>query len=162
MTYNKQNKKTITIEININGVLDMEKFELLREYTRLIERKLEMLNEGECCSCNITTAQCHALVEVGRRKDISLKELAEILELNKSTMSKTVEDLYKKRLISREPLETDRRAIKINLTEEGMRHFEMIEAAMNRKFSEIFDRIPAGKQDNVLDALNLYIDSLNK
>lgn len=139
----------------------MKKFEQLREYTRLLEGKLELLNSGDCCSYNITMAQCHALVEIGRRSNLSLKELAEILELDKSTVSKTVEDLYKKGLISRAPLETDRRAIKINLTDEGFRNFERIENNMNRKFSEWYERIPENKREYVLDALKIYIDSFD-
>lgn len=140
----------------------MEKVEQFREYTRLIERKLEMLNTEDCCSCNVTMAQCHALVEIGRRKDISLKELSEILELNKSTVSKTAEDLYKKGLITREQLKSDRRTVKINLTDEGRRYFTRIEKDMNDRFREIFDRIPEDKKDYVLNALRIYIGSFDK
>lgn len=140
----------------------MEKVEQFREFTRLIERKLEMLNAEDCCNCNVTMAQCHALVEIGRREDLSLKELSEILELNKSTVSKTVEDLFKKGLITREQLESDRRAVKINLTDTGRRHFIKIEKDMNDRFREIFDRIPEDKKDSVLNALKIYIDSFDK
>ena len=139
----------------------MEKVELFREYTRLIERKLDMLNTEDCCNCVISMAQCHALVEIGRRKNISLKELADILELDKSTVSKTIEDLFKKGLITREQLETDRRTIKINLTDEGFCYFEKIENDMNRKFREMYERIPEDKQEYVLGALKIYIDSFD-
>jgi len=140
----------------------MKKYELFREYTRCLERKLDRLNASECCSCGITTAQCHALVEVGRRKDLSLKELAEILALDKSTVSKTIDDLYRKGLITREPLESDRRTIKLNLTHEGLHHFKNIENDMNRKFGEMFNRISGNKQDEILAALKVYIDSFDK
>lgn len=140
----------------------MEEVELFREYTRLIERKLEMLDADDCCNCNVTMAQCHALVEIGRRQDISLKELAEILELDKSTVSKTVEDLCKKGLITREQLKFDRRTVKINLTDEGQWNFKKIENDMNIKFRDMFERIPVDKRDVVLDALKIYIDSFER
>ena len=55
----------------------------LREMIRLLERKLGALDDFQVSCCDITMAQCHALVEIGRAGSISLNELAELLNLEK-------------------------------------------------------------------------------
>lgn len=44
----------------------------LREMIRIFERKLGVLGNCQSDCCGITLAQCHALVEIGRSRKISL------------------------------------------------------------------------------------------
>ena len=62
------------------------------------ERKLGVLEDGEMACCGISMAQCHALVEIGRAGSISLVELAKLLDLDNSTMSRTVNNLVNSKL----------------------------------------------------------------
>ena len=53
----------------------------LRELVRLLIRHLGMLDKLEAGCCGTSIGQCHALVEIGRAAEISLNELAELLNL---------------------------------------------------------------------------------
>ena len=110
-----------------------------REQIRILERKLGLLkkNNGSCCAAALTLAQCHALVEIGRVKIISLKELSIILAIDMSTTSRTVDGLVKKGYVQRIPSREDRRSVEISLTESGFEIFETIESNNDTFFADI-------------------------
>ena len=125
----------------------------------MLERQLELLNkEDECCQ-EVTLAQCHALVEIGRHKNISLKELSNVLDLDISTMSRTVESLVKKNFVFRSPSKVDRRSINIELTSKGLNIFNRIETRMNTEFKNIFKQISTEDQSTVFSGLNIIIEA---
>ena len=116
----------------------MDKVKLFRESTRELERNLERLNSSDCCQCNVNTSQCFLVVEIGRKPGICVKELAELLKMDKSAVSRSVEELVQKGYVLREPSKRDRRCVVLNLTDEGMARFNTIEKDMNLKFERVF------------------------
>ena len=122
-----------------------------REQIRILERKLGLLNKQDTCCSEVSLAQCHALVEIGRAKSISLKELSNILGLDISTMSRTVDSLVKKEFVHRSPPKTDRRSIDIQLIENGLNIFNDIENRMDDKFKTVFNQIPPEDQATVFN-----------
>lgn len=135
----------------------------LREFIRQLERKLGVLQESRqsCCGC-ISMAQCHALVEIGRAEKISLNDLAEKLNLDSSTMSRTVNKLVTNHLVKRDIDPADRRYVTISLTEDGKSRFHSIESDRNAHFQQVYETIPASKRKQVLESLQLLIDALSK
>ena len=133
-----------------------------RELIRILERKLGLLNKQDGCCSEISLAQCHALVEIGRSETISLKELSNILGLDISTMSRTVESLVKKEFVFRAPSEKDRRSIDIKLTDKGLTLFRDIESKMDEKFKNNFNQISIDDQLTVFNGLNIIIEALTK
>lgn len=85
-----------------------------------------------------------------------MKELAEILRLDKSGISRTVEELVQKKYVERKPSEEDRRYVVLNLTPDGKERFERIENDMNQKFKKIFAAMPVDKREQVIEALEIY------
>lgn len=134
----------------------------LRESVRMLERKLGILKESGFSCCGITLAQCHALVEIGRVNSISLNELAELINLENSTMSRTVNNLVGSELVKRDIDPHDRRYVTISLTEEGQKLYESIEERMNQYFTKVYSTIPESKRDQVLDSLNVLLDAIGK
>ena len=134
----------------------MDQAKQLREKTRILEFHLGNINKTDGCCCGISGPECFALVEIGRKPNVSVKELAEILRLDKSGVSRTVEELVQKDYVERKPSTEDRRFVVLNLTLKGKERFEKIENDMNRKFKEILDKIPVGKREQVIEALELY------
>ena len=133
-----------------------------REITRLLERNLECMNSADCCLCNISTAQCHTIVEIGKKKDSMLKDLAAILRIDVSTASKIVEELVKKGLVKREPSSSDRRSVQINLSDDGQLIFAQIESDMDIIFDEVLGFIEPTKQDAFLYSISLYNQAIEK
>lgn len=126
----------------------------------MLERKLGLLNEIQASCCGVTFAQCHAIVEIGRAKSISLNDLANILGLDKSTMSRTVNHLVNSHLAVREIEPKDRRYILISLTEEGWNTYKTIEAEMNAYFAQVYHRLPEDKRAQVVESLQLLLQAL--
>lgn len=134
----------------------------LREIIRIMERKLGILEKSEVACCGVTFAQCHAIVEIGRAGSISLNELAEILDLDNSTMSRTVNNLVNSDLTEREIDPKDRRYVTIGLTESGKKVFETIEKSMGIYFTSIYEALPEEKREQVLDSLKILLDAIDK
>jgi len=134
----------------------------LREMVRILERKLGILQESEFSCCGVTMAQCHALVEIGRAKSISLNELAELLNLENSTMSRTVNNLVINGLAERNIDTQDRRYVTISLTESGHKTYEGTEEGMNVYFGKVYNSIPENKKQQVLESMQILLDAISK
>lgn len=132
----------------------------LREMIRLLERKLGVLEDNQYSCCGISMAQCHALVEIGRIKDISLNELAEQLNLENSTMSRTVNNLVTNELVKREIDPQDRRYVTISLSENGDKLFKGIEEEMNQYYKKVYNSIPEDKKQQVLESLQILLEAV--
>lgn len=134
----------------------------LRELIRLLVRHLGMLDKLEAGCCGVSIGQCHAIVEIGRAGEISLNELAELLNLDNSTMSRTVNGLVEQGYVFREADAEDRRYIKIRLTEKGMESFNAIETGMESYFGGVLDAIPEEKQQQVLESMRLLDEAVKR
>lgn len=134
----------------------MKQVQVFRELTRRLEMNLGNINRTDCCCCGISDAQCFVLVEIGRKAGISVKELAEILRIDKSGISRTVEEMVQKGLVERKPSGKDRRYVVLNLTDAGTERFCKIERDMNHKFETILKQIPVEKRNQVIESLQLY------
>jgi Transcriptional regulators len=134
----------------------------LRELVRLLERKLGYLQDAQFSCCGITLAQCHALVEIGRAESLSLNSLAELLDLDTSTMSRTVNNLVQSRLAKRTADKKDRRCVCIELSQKGKALFEKIETDRNTYYTRIYESIPEEKRKQVLESMRLLIDAIHE
>jgi DNA-binding MarR family transcriptional regulator len=132
----------------------------LRELIRKLERRLGVLEENTVSCCQVSLAQCHALVEIGRTGHISLGELAKLLNLETSTMSRTVNNLVSTSLVQRDIDTQDRRYITISLTESGNKIYQTIEKDMTFYFQDVFDSIPKDKQVQVLESMDILLEAL--
>jgi DNA-binding MarR family transcriptional regulator len=143
-------------------MLETEKARQLRELVRFMERKLGVLEDGEMTCCGLSLAQCHALVEIGRAGTLSLVELARLLDLDASTMSRTVNNLVINGMTERALDPNDRRYVSIKLTQAGAKAFTDIETNMERYFVQIYSAIPAEKQAQVLESLQILIKAISE
>ena len=136
--------------------------EYLRELLRILVRNLGILEKSDASCCGVTIAQCHAIVEIGRIKKISLIELADLLGLDKSTMSRTINNLVEAGLVKRDIDAENRRYISIQLSDQGTEVFVSIENSMYRYYSDIFKSIPEDKRNQVLDSLEVLVNSIKE
>jgi DNA-binding MarR family transcriptional regulator len=133
----------------------------LREQVRKLVRNLGILEKSDLSCCGITLVQCHAIVEIGRKGKINLNDLAGLIRVDKSTMSRTINNLVEAGLAVRELDEGDRRYVEIQLTQAGMRFFEDTETVMETYYQHVLNRIPLEKQAQVLESMGLLIDALD-
>lgn len=141
---------------------DIDNSKQLREAIRILERKLGALGEFQISCCGVTMAQCHALVEIGRVGNISLNQLAELLNLESSSMSRTVNNLVNNGMVKRDIDLLDRRYVTITLTESGNEHFKNIEERMNSYFEKVYLDLPKDKRAQVLESFNILLGAIGK
>lgn len=134
----------------------------LREAVRRLERKLGLVNDLQSECCGVTFAQCHAIVEIGRTKSISLNDLAKTLGLDKSTVSRTINNLVNNGLAVREIDAQDRRYVTIKLTEQGLQSFRDIEDKMGAYFHRIYHLIPEAEREQVIEALQILFGAMEE
>jgi len=134
----------------------------LRELIRVLERKLGILEDSEMSCCGLTLAQCHALVEIGRAKQISLIDLSNTIGLDTSTMSRTVNNLVTKKMAKRELDPSDRRYVTIQLTTAGSLSFREIETSMETYFQKIYESIAEKDRQTVLKSLSILLKAIDE
>ncbi|TWH51842.1 DNA-binding MarR family transcriptional regulator [Sporomusa sp. KB1] len=135
--------------------------EIFRDIVRTCVRKLGLLQKADASCCGITVAQCQTLVEIGKSKCLSLNELSELLTLDKSTMSRTVDNLVNAGVVARQIDKEDRRYMKITLTEKGNEMVEVINSNMENYFEQILNSIPEEKHGLVTEALPYLLTAVN-
>ncbi|WP_312700928.1 MarR family winged helix-turn-helix transcriptional regulator [Sedimentibacter sp.] len=133
----------------------------LLELVRRFERKIEMMEEVAFSCCNITIAQSNALLEIGRNVNISLNDLSKLLNLENSTMSRTVNNLVNNQLVKREIDSLDRRYISISLTEKGYKLYKIIEDNISKYFDKVYQDIPENKRMQVLESLEVLLSVID-
>jgi DNA-binding MarR family transcriptional regulator len=141
---------------------DTQRSAQLRKLVRLLERKLSVLENGEMACCGVSMAQCHALVEIGRAGSISLVDLSKLLNLDNSTLSRTVNNLVDNKMAERELDPNDRRYVVIKLSPAGVSAFQEIESNMGEYFLQLFAAIPEDKKDQVLESLQLITKAISE
>jgi len=133
---------------------------VLREVLRLLVRRLGVLERGEATCCCITLSQCHTIVEVGRAGTMALGVLADILGLDKSTVSRSIEKLVSDGIIVRESDPDDRRYVTLALSEKGRAIFAEVETRMAGYFEEVLAAIPVDKRDQINESLGYLVEAL--
>ncbi|MDR7335810.1 MarR family winged helix-turn-helix transcriptional regulator [Roseateles asaccharophilus] len=90
---------------------------LLREVARLYTRAQRVV--ADCC--RTTSTQCHLLTELGRSGPLPLSELGTRVSLEKSWVSRAVEAMAARGLVTKEPNPLDARSWLVTLTADGER-----------------------------------------
>ncbi len=131
-----------------------------RKDLRRIERRLFGLIglDGQCCG--VTRAQCHVLLAVEEKGLTTVTDLASNLELDKSTLSRTIEGLVGMGLVRRETNSGNRRSQDICLTPEGERAAASIGSQWNNYFETIFSGLSASKQQALFEGISLLAGSI--
>jgi DNA-binding MarR family transcriptional regulator len=140
--------------------MEVQKIRLLREKLRILEREsMGALDQEQAC-CGLTLSQCHTVMEIGTRGGMSLVDLASALGLDASTLSRTIQGLVLIGLVVREANEKDRRYVVISLSEQGRKVYEEIDGVYNAFLGAVFDRLPADRQDRILEDIGLFADAV--
>lgn len=141
--------------------MDLEIIRKFRENLRILERELDMQNKS-CCCCGVTLSQCHLLLELDKTNNISLNELSEKLAIDKSSVSKTVENLVKANLIIRTIPKEDRRVTNLSLTKEGIEVCKKINTNNDEYFKGVLSSIPEEELPAFNKSFEAFVNSMKK
>jgi DNA-binding MarR family transcriptional regulator len=132
-----------------------------RRDLRVLEREVVRQLEGETTCCGVTLAQCHALLELSAA-ELSLTSLAAALELDTSTLSRTVEGMVKAGLVERAVDAADRRSVRLTLTPAGRERVATINQMCNRYYEALLGQMSEKDQRLVLRAVRLLAGSMRR
>lgn len=138
-------------------MFDIEEF---RRKLRRVERYIFNVTKNESTCCGVTTAQCHALLELSFLQEASIKELASALGSDKGNLSRTIDSLVEKGFVLRESNSEDRRALKVRLTEQGSQKVAYINELCNSYYACILAQIPESKHESIVEAFSLLSDAI--
>ena len=122
-----------------------------RNIVRIFEREIFLQNTASCCN-GISLTQCHTLLEIEKNKNLSVSELAQKMQLDKSTISRTVDSLVKLDYIDRAIPEENRRMALLNLTPEGRQLCESINFSNDSYIKTILKDFSGGEQAEFLNS----------
>ncbi|TYQ12764.1 UNVERIFIED_CONTAM: DNA-binding MarR family transcriptional regulator [Acetivibrio alkalicellulosi] len=134
----------------------------MKDLVKVIIKNSGIIEKNEALFCGVNETQCQAIFEIGRAKRISLKELSEILLLDKMTMSRTIEYLAKNGIIVRSMKQEDRRYATIVLTKRGEEIFKRMEKRVENYYDRVISSIPDNKKDQVTESLGIFMKALDK
>jgi DNA-binding MarR family transcriptional regulator len=126
-----------------------------RRDLRVLEREIARSLASETGCCGVTLAQCHLLLEVAQRGETGVTELSGILDLDKSTLSRTVEGLVQAGLLHRETDPGNRRRQIVSLTDKGKRKADSINGLCDASYRKLFSALPEGKRAMVAESVSL-------
>jgi len=140
--------------------MNTQKISKLREKMRILEREsMGALDQEQTC-CGLTLSQCHTVMEIGLKGDMSLVDLASALGLDTSTLSRTIQGLVLIGLVERKTNEKDRRYVVLSLSEQGRKVYGEIDGVYNAFLAGVFERLPAEVHERILEDIGLFADAV--
>jgi DNA-binding MarR family transcriptional regulator len=142
------------------GRVTQDEIREFRRDLRVLEREIELTLTSQTGCCGVTVAQCHLLLEVELRGQTSVTELASVLELDKSTLSRSVDGLCRAGLLDRVTDPSSRRQQVISLTAQGKAKAAAINGLCDRFYMRLIDSIPAGKRNAARESVALVAEAM--
>jgi DNA-binding MarR family transcriptional regulator len=128
----------------------------------MLEREAGFQTEAETQCCGISLSQCHVLMELSDGKEMSIRDLSDLLGLDKSTLSRTVDKMVESGVLQRTVDREDRRFVSLCLTKKGRRNADSINGYCDEYYSRLFTLIPETKHDSIIESLSLLSDAMNR
>lgn len=138
---------------------DVQAFrKLIRKYEQLASIQVK-----SSTTCNgVSLAQCHTLLALEENQVCSLNTLASAMNLEKSTVSRTIEGLVKIGLVSREANSENRRETLLALTKQGQVTVTEINRENNRFYKTVLMEMSDDTQLSFIQSMNDFVNAFAK
>ncbi len=133
----------------------------LRDASRRTVRELGML-EGRYAAGGVTHSQCHSLVELERRGELAPAELAAILRLDRSSVTRLVAPLIQDDLVRVAVDPRDQRGKQLSLTPGGRTRVDAIHAGACAQVEGALALLAEGERATVVQGFELYAAALER
>jgi DNA-binding MarR family transcriptional regulator len=133
--------------------VSVESIRDFRRSLRTLEREVELSLASQTECCGVTSAQCHLLLELEARGSSSIGELAEALELDPSTMSRTADSLVRAGLVLRADDPANRRRQMLDLSAAGKKKTDYINDSCDEYYRTVLDGAGGDRRSALADAV---------
>ncbi|WP_246312609.1 MarR family winged helix-turn-helix transcriptional regulator [Pseudaquabacterium terrae] len=110
--------------------------------------------------CRTTNTQCHLLSELGRAGPLPLSELGTRVCLEKSWVSRAVDAMVERGLVTKEPNPADARSWLVTLTAEGERTILELNRTLDEHADHLLGSLNARERADVERSLLLLMKAL--
>ena len=131
---------------------------LLREVARMYTRAQRVV--ADCC--RTTSTQCHLLTELGRSGPLPLSELGTRVCLEKSWVSRAVDAMVERGLVTKEPNPSDARSWLVTLTAEGERTVRELNQTLDDHAAALLGSLSPRERDAVETSLLTLLKALRE
>ena len=156
--------RSATIKVALrNYVEHAERVDVLgfREKVRSVVRALGVLDEARTpCGLELSVREAFALDAIRaaevRGAPLSQSDLQTFLGIDKSNVTRLVQQLVADDRVEQRAVETDGRVRRLHLTAKGRRVARAVDERSLRRFAEVMARIPASELPMVLRGLEIF------
>lgn len=120
---------------------------------RKVSRRLTAVYDEAFAPLGITVSQFSQLRNIRHKQPVSLTELAEIQELDRSTVGRNTKVLHRMGLVSMAASEEDQRETVLSLTDEGRTLLKQATPVWNDIQTRIEAKLEAAEFDRLIGAL---------
>lgn len=131
---------------------------LLREVTRMYTRAQRVV--ADCCKT--TNTQCHLLIELARSGPLSQADLGSRVILEKSWVSRAVEAMVDRGLVTKEPNPADARSWLVTLSDKGARTVAELDRSLDAHAERMLGSLDEAKRGAVEEALVVLMKLLRE
>ncbi|HET7357325.1 MAG TPA: MarR family transcriptional regulator [Nocardioidaceae bacterium] len=108
---------------------------------------------------DVTLPQYRALVVLASRGPQRVIDLAGFLDVNASTATRMCDRLVRKGLVRRQRLPSDRRTVRVSISETGRNLVATVTSQRRAEIAAIVRRIPAERRDRLVETLRMFADA---
>lgn len=131
-----------------------------RRASREIVRELGIVSGHADYGVPLSTR--HVLVELNKYGSLTHVELASLLKLDKSTISRIIKGLGQQNLISIDKDQNDQRLRRLSLSNDGAKLLEKIDQLANQQVTNALANLSSEERAQVVNGLSLYASALKR
>lgn len=132
----------------------------LRELSRQLVRQLGMLDK-DCGDIALPPIQAHTLIEL-EQQPLTVNQLADKLNIDKSNASRAVNNLAKNSLIQTSPHPNDKRSVVASVTEQGIKTLAQLHSQQNQFYDSVLERLTEAETQQVSGGIKHYLKALQQ
>jgi DNA-binding MarR family transcriptional regulator len=120
---------------------------------RQIIRAADLHSKKLIREVGLTTPQILVLQAANRLQKVTIRKISDEISLSQATVTTILNRLEQKELVCRVRSQTDKRAVHVELTEEGLRALDTAPNLLMDEFVERFERLESWEQNLILSTL---------
>ncbi len=133
----------------------------LRVSLRKLVRELDV-TKGIYKSTGYSYTECHIIIELEQYGMMTIKELGELLNADKSIISKAVNGLQKNGIVKQVKNHSDSRQKPLVLTQKGINEATRLNYEANKQVTDALSILKDDERDTVLKGIQAYSRALNR
>ncbi|KYP79947.1 MarR family winged helix-turn-helix transcriptional regulator [Ferroacidibacillus organovorans] len=134
----------------------------IREFMQSLFRHVGMLNKDSAECDDLSVIQSQIIYELGKHDGFSLMDLSNCLLIESSSLSRHVQSLVERALVSRYPDPKDRRYVVLSLTPAGVKTRESVSRVIDERVEQVWNAIPLDERENVLRCVHVLSKAITE